>query len=103
MANSMLGADGLPLLFTARISSSRPPPRQLPDITVATPAGLIYASDNYSHHYGPAWTREGIVDRCCPSCGVHQAAVLCCRMLAPGRAALSVAASLSCQQQVNMP
>ncbi|KAK9808217.1 hypothetical protein WJX73_010253 [Symbiochloris irregularis] len=63
MANSMVGADGQPLLSTTRISSSHPPPRQLPDITVATPAGLIYASDNYSLHYGPSWTREGIVAR----------------------------------------
>ena len=63
MANKLVDEAGLPLLHTVRVSSNQPPPRQLPDITIATPAGLIYASDNYGHHYGSAWTKEGLVGR----------------------------------------
>jgi len=62
-ANRLKGEDGKPLVASARISSSTPPPAALPHIVVSTPASLIHATRDFPDAYGSFWTRGSIVSR----------------------------------------
>ena len=61
MADSLTDGEGEPLLQTALVSNSSPPPFTVPDIVVTTPASLINISE--ASHYGPEWTKGGILAR----------------------------------------
>ena len=61
VADSLTDGSGSPLLQTAHVSSSSPPPFHVPDILVSTPASLINVTE--ASHYGPEWTRGGILAR----------------------------------------
>ena len=61
VADSLVNSEGRPLLTTAQISSSLPPPFDVPDIVVTTPASLINCTEG--SHFGPEWTRGGILAR----------------------------------------
>lgn len=61
VADSLTDLDGKPLLETAHVSNSTPPPFTVPDIVVTTPASLINITE--ASHYGPEWTKGGILAR----------------------------------------
>lgn len=61
VADFLTDSSGSPLLQTAHVSSSSPPPFNVPDILVSTPASLINVTE--ASHYGPEWTRGGILAR----------------------------------------
>ena len=61
MADSLTDTEGKPLLLTAHVSNSSPPPFTVPDIVVTTPASLINITE--ASHYGPEWTKGGILAR----------------------------------------
>lgn len=61
VADSLTNLEGTPLLDTAHVSSSSPPPFNIPDILVCTPASLI--SVTQASHYGPEWTKGGVLAR----------------------------------------
>jgi hypothetical protein len=61
VADSLTDLDGKPLLETAHVSNSSPPPFTVPDIIVTTPASLINITE--ASHYGPEWTKGGILAR----------------------------------------
>ena len=63
MVEKLRWPDGGPLVKAVRITSSIAPPKQLPDILVSTPAGLISAAREYKATYGYDWSQEGIVKR----------------------------------------
>jgi hypothetical protein len=62
-ANTLRDTEANPLVRSARVSGTAAPPRELPDIVVITPAGLM----GFTRGFGPAcgidWTKEGIVAR----------------------------------------
>eukprot|EP00884_Botryococcus_braunii_P021838 jgi/Botrbrau1/8338/Bobra.0081s0026.1 len=62
-ADSLLSTSGLPLVKTARVSGTLGPPRELPDIVVTTPAGLMGVTREFGDSSGYEWTRDGIVSR----------------------------------------
>ena len=62
-ANQLRGEEGEPLVRTARVAATQPPPRRLPHIVVATPAGLINATREFPDAYGRHWTKDGIIAR----------------------------------------
>jgi hypothetical protein len=62
-ANTLRDADGQPLVRSARVSGTTAPPRELPDIVVATPAGLMGVTREFGPACGIDWTKEGIVAR----------------------------------------
>lgn len=61
VADSLTDTAGKPLLETAHVSNSSPPPFTVPDIVVTTPASLINITE--ASHYGPEWTKGGILAR----------------------------------------
>ena len=63
-ANALRGPDGAPLVRAAHVATNSPPPRDVPDLVTATPAGLITATQNYGPFFGWEWTRAGIMARC---------------------------------------
>ena len=63
-ANALRGPDGTPLVRAAHVATNSPPPRDVPDLVTATPAGLITATQNYGPFFGWEWTRAGIMARC---------------------------------------
>ena len=63
-AESLRGDDGHPLVRSARIASSIPLPQEVPDLVVATPAGLMNATTDLGPYAGWEWTKTGIVSRC---------------------------------------
>lgn len=63
-ANALRGLDGAPLVRAAHVATNSPPPRDVPDLVTATPAGLITATQNYGPFFGWEWTRAGIMARC---------------------------------------
>ena len=65
-ADSLQDNDGRPLVRSARIASSLPLPLEVPDIVVATPAGLMGATTDLGPYAGWEWTKAGIVSRCSP-------------------------------------
>ena len=65
-ADSLKGADGLPLVHSAHISSNTPLPRETPDIVVVTPGALINTTDDYGQYVAWEWTKSGIVTRSVP-------------------------------------
>ena len=78
-ADSLQDGEGRPLVRSARIASSLPLPLEVPDIVVATPAGLMGATTDLGPYAGWEWTKAGIVSRCsqghCPAacvCGAGQ-------------------------------
>ena len=67
-ADSLQDKEGRPLVRSARIASSLPLPLEVPDIVVATPAGLMGATTDLGPYAGWEWTKAGIVSRCSPGC-----------------------------------
>ena len=65
-ADSLRDGEGRPLVRSARIASSLPLPQEVPDIVVATPAGLMGATTDLGPYAGWEWTKAGIVSRCSP-------------------------------------
>ena len=63
-SNALRGPDGSPLVRAAHVATNSPPPRDVPDLVTATPAGLITATQNYGPFFGWEWTRAGIAARC---------------------------------------
>ena len=63
-ADSLKDSEGRPLVRSARIASSLPLPQEVPDIVVATPAGLMGATTDLGPYAGWEWTKAGIVSRC---------------------------------------
>ena len=63
-ANALQRSDGAPLVRAAHVATNSPPPREVPDLVTATPAGLITATQNYGPFFGWEWTRAGIMARC---------------------------------------
>lgn len=61
VADSLVDGSGKPLVITAQVSSSQPPPFDIPDIVVTTPASLINCTQG--SYFGPEWTRGGILAR----------------------------------------
>ena len=70
VADSLTDSSGAPLLQTAHVSSSSPPPFNVPDILVSTPASLINVTE--ASHYGPEWTRGGILARYTHAHNIHK-------------------------------
>ena len=68
-AESLQDGQGKALVRCARIASSLPLPQDMPDLVVATPAGLMNATTDLGPYSGWEWTKSGIVSRC----GVLQA------------------------------
>ena len=62
-AESLRGAEGASLVRCARIASSVPLPQEVPDLVVATPAGLMNATTDLGPYAGWEWTKSGIVSR----------------------------------------
>ena len=65
-ADSLKDSEGRPLVRSARIASSLPLPQEVPDVVVATPAGLMSATTDLGPYAGWEWTKAGIVSRCSP-------------------------------------
>ena len=63
-ADSLKDSEGRPLVHSARIASSLPLPKEVPDVVVATPAGLMGATTDLGPYAGWEWTKAGIVSRC---------------------------------------
>ena len=63
-AESLKDGEGQPLVRIARIASSLPLPHDIPDIVIATPAGLMNATVELGPFAGWEWTKAGIVSRC---------------------------------------
>jgi hypothetical protein len=64
VAESLKDGEGRPLVRSARIASSLPLPHDIPDIVIATPAGLMNATVELGPFAGWEWTKAGIVSRC---------------------------------------
>ncbi len=62
-AESLQDAEGNPLVRSARLASSIPLPLEVPDLVVATPAGLMNATTDLGPYAGWEWTKSGIVSR----------------------------------------
>ncbi len=62
-AGKLQDSSGTPLVRAAHISSSSPPPKLLPHVVVATPAGLMNATEDFPLAYGRFWSRNGIISR----------------------------------------
>ena len=62
-AGRLQDSNGSPLVRAAHISSSSPPPKLLPHVVVATPAGLMNATEEFPLAYGRFWSRDGIIRR----------------------------------------
>lgn len=62
-AESLQDNEGKPLVRSARIASSIPLPQDVPDLVVATPAGLMNATTDLGPYAGWEWTKLGIVSR----------------------------------------
>lgn len=63
LAESLRDSEGRPLVRSARIASSIPLPQEVPDLVVATPAGLMNATVDLGPYAGWEWTKSGIVSR----------------------------------------
>lgn len=61
VADSLTNGQGAPLLNTAHVSNSTPPPFDVPDIVITTPASLINITEAAA--YGPEWTKGGVLAR----------------------------------------
>ena len=70
-AGRLRDSSGSPIIRAAHISSSSPPPKLLPHVVVATPAGLMNATDEFPMAYGRFWSRDGIVRRSVPKASVN--------------------------------
>ena len=64
LAESLQDDEGKPLVRSARLASSIPLPLEVPDLVVATPAGLMNATTDLGPYAGWEWTKSGIVSRC---------------------------------------
>lgn len=64
VAESLKDREGRPLVRSSRIASSLPLPHDIPDIVIATPAGLMNATVELGPFAGWEWTKAGIVSRC---------------------------------------
>ena len=64
IAESLRDDDGNPLVRSARIASSIPLPQEVPDLVVATPAGLMNTTTDLGPYAAWEWTKSGIVSRC---------------------------------------
>ncbi len=64
LAESLKDREGRPLVRSARIASSLPLPDYVPDIVIATPAGLMNTTVELGPFAGGEWTKAGIVSRC---------------------------------------
>ena len=62
-AESLQDDEGNPLVRSTRIASSIPLPQDVPDLVVATPAGLMNATTDLGPYAGWEWTKAGIVSR----------------------------------------
>ncbi|KAK9846625.1 hypothetical protein WJX81_007883 [Elliptochloris bilobata] len=62
-SDALRGPDGAPLVRAAHVATTSPPPREVPDLVAATPAGLITATQNYGPFFGWEWTRAGVMAR----------------------------------------
>ena len=106
-ADSLRDGQGRPLVRSARIASSLPLPLEVPDIVVATPAGLMGATTDLGPYAGWEWTKAGIVSRCSP--GRCAAAWLVAQIAHEGRfdgrlvTGPMPAAQLQCSAEVSSP
>jgi hypothetical protein len=62
-ADALQSPSGAPLVRAARVSGTLAPPRELPDLVVSTPAGLMGVTREFGDSCGFEWTRDAIVSR----------------------------------------